>query len=475
MIIIFTIITFLFYNILEIRKGDLLMNMNQDRFLRRLLCAVLICALSIGLGAPSALAADGSVKIDAAHFPDTAFRELVADTYDEDADGVLSAEEIKDATEFYMTRVATLEGEPTMFANIKSIEGIQYLVNLEEVALEGSQITSLSALKLPNLKSLDVTKCQKLTLFNPGSCPKLEGVYISDSALSGTIDFSSFKALKYLDVTGNSGLTGLKLTGLSNLAILHCGECSLKELTLSGLPDLHLLECYGNKIQALDLRSCPYLAACDQNNNDYMEHKTGTTIYGGQSTPTGGMCFLYVDDKTKLIRSKADATIADATVKAGNKNYTGKALKPAVTVTWYGKKLNQGTDYTVSYKNNKAIGIGTVTVTGKGNYSGKKSAKFKIYPAKAKLSSVKNTAARTVTVTWKKAKSGTGYQCQYATKSSFKSAKKITVKKLKTTKKEIKKLKKGKTYYVRVRNYKKVGKKVYYGPWSTVKKVKITR
>ena len=73
------------------------------------------------------------------------------------------------------------------------------------------------------------------------------------------------------------------------------------------------------------------------------------------------------------------------------------------------------------------------------------------------------------------AKSGTGYQCQYATKSSFKSAKKITVKKLKTTKTKIKKLKKGKTYYIRVRNYKKVGKKVYYGPWSTVKKVKITK
>lgn len=69
----------------------------------------------------------------------------------------------------------------------------------------------------------------------------------------------------------------------------------------------------------------------------------------------------------------------------------------------------------------------------------------------------------------------TGYQIQYATKSSFKSATKVTVKGASKTKTTICKLKKGKTYYVRVRAYVKSGEKTVYGKWSVVKKVKIRK
>ena len=49
---------------------------------------------------------------------------------------------------------------------------------------------------------------------------------------------------------------------------------------------------------------------------------------------------------------------------------------------------------------------------------------------------------------------------------------KVTVK---TTSYTIKKLKKKKTYYVRIRTYKKVSGKTYYSGWSSVKKVKIKK
>ena len=62
------------------------------------------------------------------------------------------------------------------------------------------------------------------------------------------------------------------------------------------------------------------------------------------------------------------------------KTYTGKALKPAVTVKYDGKTLKNGKDYTVSYKNNKKPGLATVTVKGKGEYSGTATATFKIAP-----------------------------------------------------------------------------------------------
>ena len=53
--------------------------------------------------------------------------------------------------------------------------------------------------------------------------------------------------------------------------------------------------------------------------------------------------------------------------------------------------------------------------------------------------------------------------------SSTVKAKKATIKSYKTTKTTLKKLSSKKTYYVRVRTYKTVGKTKYYSGWSTVK------
>ncbi len=74
---------------------------------------------------------------------------------------------------------------------------------------------------------------------------------------------------------------------------------------------------------------------------------------------------------------------------------------------------------------------------------------------------------KSFTVKWKK-KSCTGYQVQYSTSKKFakKNTKTVKVKKAKTTKATVKKLKGKKKYYVRVRTYKTVKKKKYYSKWS---------
>lgn len=69
--------------------------------------------------------------------------------------------------------------------------------------------------------------------------------------------------------------------------------------------------------------------------------------------------------------------------------------------------------------------------------------------------------------------SASGYQIQYGTNKKFKNAKKITIKKCKTTSKKITKLKKGKKYYFRIRAYKTQGKKKVYGAWSNAKNIKV--
>ncbi len=97
----------------------------------------------------------------------------------------------------------------------------------------------------------------------------------------------------------------------------------------------------------------------------------------------------------------------------------------------------------------------------------------KITVKKAKLQSVKNTKKKTMQVKIKKVSKADGYEIVYSTNKKFKKSKKTTTAK---TKAVVKKLKNGKTYYVKVRAFKKdsANKKVY-GKYSNVKQVKIKK
>ena len=93
-------------------------------------------------------------------------------------------------------------------------------------------------------------------------------------------------------------------------------------------------------------------------------------------------------------------------------------------------------------------------------------------PKKTSIKKVKG-AKKAISVTWKKVSGVKGYQIQVATDKKFKKNKKtVTVKKQKTTKTTVKKLKANKKYYVRVRTYKIANGKKVYSSWSKVKSVK---
>lgn len=63
--------------------------------------------------------------------------------------------------------------------------------------------------------------------------------------------------------------------------------------------------------------------------------------------------------------------------------YTGSGIEPQFTVTFGDIALVKGTDYTVTYSDNENAGTATVTISGQGNYTGTKEAKFTIAPAAA--------------------------------------------------------------------------------------------
>ena len=91
---------------------------------------------------------------------------------------------------------------------------------------------------------------------------------------------------------------------------------------------------------------------------------TGKGIYGGSVKKTFTIKKLGIS--------------ATAVSGTGNKVYTGSAIKPVPAVKAGGRTLKNGTDFTVSYKNNTEPGTATLKVTGKGNYSGSVSKTFKI-------------------------------------------------------------------------------------------------
>ena len=153
--------------------------------------------------------------------------------------------------------------------------------------------------------------------------------------------------------------------------------------------------------------------------------------------------------------------------------YKGSQIKPSVTVKVGSKTLKKNTDYTVTYSTNKKPGYGYVTIKGKGNYVGTIKKSFVILPGKPTWYKCYSSSSKKLTVAVKKNSSVTGYQFQVSLKKNFSSKKSYVSKSYKTYKKTFTGLKKGKYYYVRVRSYKTVGGAKKYGPWTTVKKVKV--
>ena len=165
-----------------------------------------------------------------------------------------------------------------------------------------------------------------------------------------------------------------------------------------------------------------------------------------------------------------DISGAEVTV-ASKVTFTGTSRKPAVTVKLSGKELVKNTDYTVKYSNNKAIGKATVTITGKGKYTGVIKKTFKIVPMKQVITSV-TAKTKAFVVKWTKDLNVDGYQIKYSTKSDFSGGKSVYVKKNTTVSKTFTGLTAKKTYYVKVRSYKTVNGTKYYSSWSAAKKIK---
>lgn len=169
-----------------------------------------------------------------------------------------------------------------------------------------------------------------------------------------------------------------------------------------------------------------------------------------------GMLCLPASAATSLSK----ATISYET----NYTYTGKEIKPTVTVKVGSKTLKNKTNYTVTYKNNINVGKGTITIKGKDSCTGSVTKSFYIEP-KA-VSSLKATAYSTkIKLSWGKSTGASAYQVYQKiegkwTKLGNTSSTSYTVTDLDSVTK----------YEFRVRAYAKVGSKVLYSEFKNISK-----
>ena len=205
-----------------------------------------------------------------------------------------------------------------------------------------------------------------------------------------------------------------------------------------------------------------------KNGTDYtVSYSNNTKVGTAKVTIKGKGNYTGSVSKTYSIKNNfKKATVSGISTKA----FTGKNITQSITVKYNGKTLKKGTDYTVSYSNNKKVGTATVKITGKGSYTGTITKTFKINPAKQEIQKL-TAKSKAFFVDWAQKGSATGYEIQYATNSKFTSAKKVTITNKKTDKTTISKLSGKKKYYVRVRSYTTVKGTKYYGAWSASKSV----
>ena len=293
----------------------------------------------------------------------------------------------------------------------------------------------------------------------------------------------------------NAGNAELEITGAGN----YSGTYKAGFLIEQTEPSLK----FDRKTITVKYGTKPFLCALSEKTTD------GTITYSS-SNPKAAV----VDPATGKVTIKGGGTAAIMAYAAKGTNYTSgstfctiKVTKRSNTIkasnirrTWYVKARNISINakvygkaplkYSSSSKSVKVDKKGMITIAAKftgsaritirssataGYNAATKHITVTVNPAGTTLTTAKNLSGRKAQITWKKNGYVTGYEIQYSVNKNFRSGSKKTVSGAFKTKYTLTKLQKNKTYYVRIRTYKKSGTKKYYSSWSKVKAVRIRK
>ena len=215
------------------------------------------------------------------------------------------------------------------------------------------------------------------------SCNDVELVKNTDY----TVSYSNNKNVgtATISITGIGDYTG---TITKNFNIV---ARDISDTTIGSIPNQTYT---GNSISALPVIT--YNGATLTKGTDYtLTCSNNVNVGTGTVTITGKGNFKGTTSKTFSISARAMSDTSVANVSS--QTYTGNGISPLPTITYNNKTLKKDTDYTLSYSNNINAGTATITITGKGNFTGTTSKTFSISARAMSDTSVANISSQTYT------------------------------------------------------------------------------
>lgn len=391
-----------------------------------------------------------------------------------------------------------------------------------------TRVSALDVSKNPELQTLvcydtritelDVSKNQKLTNLNCHNTgvkkldvkglKVLESLYCSGTKVEA-LNLSKNTLLEYLDCAGTK-ISSLNLSANKKLLTLDIGGTSLTTLDLSNNIKLKRVALNDTITRFTGVNGCKVTVKKTSGGTtaaNYYDVETNKLTL--RAEPKSGYWLSKwsgLPKKTEIDDKEAEFVLSgdvEASAVFTKTPIAVKDLKVKTTSTKYlklvwdelegadGYKVYQYNSRTKKYKQLKSIaGEGNTAYTVK-KLSPGKSYKFKVRafangkngtctmlkaptkPSRTAITKLSTGSSKHyIKAAWEK-KTGTGYQIKIATDSNFKKNMKVyKVTSYKTHSKKMTNLKKGRTYYIKVRAYKTYGGETVYGSWSETKKKK---
>ena len=183
-------------------------------------------------------------------FPDPAFRTYVSEEFDKDHDGILSVDEI------VLARNIWADG-----LGIKSLKGIEYLVELRGLYASHNELTELDLSGNQEITGVWVAY-NNFTSLDFSSTPTLEWVYCFYCPYLTNLNVTGNPEMSYIECN-SSPVGNLDLSQNPKLEHLMCGDCEMTELDLSHNPLMQHLDAFRNHFTSLDVTCCPLMKRLD--------------------------------------------------------------------------------------------------------------------------------------------------------------------------------------------------------------------
>ena len=334
------------------------------------------------------------------------------------------------------------------------------------------ECSNLKSVKIPK----NLTHIGRSTFRN---CSNLENVIISDGVKTiGDNAFYECSNLKSVNIpnsiTSMGRSTFYKCTNLKDIKISNSVKI-IESSLFNGCKSIESIKVPSGVISIEDMAfyGCSNLTSIDIPNSvkDIKQNAFNgcysLIIYGSSDSYAEQYAkennFKFINNTISLASSNIKVNSID------NQIYTGLKIEPNVVIKYNDNVLIKNVDYKLSYAKNTSVGSATVKITGIGEYTGTKTVTFKIVPKTVTgVKEVQQTTSK-IKLTWDKASKASGYYI-YRSKSKDGNYKKIATVTgySKNYYTDYKNLSSGEVYYYKIRSYKKINSKYYYGYYSDV-------